>query len=167
MSDGNAPRGPKRRKSPSLRRGALILFALFAYVCKPVTAAYSSPPAHSFLSTSQSAGALSCRTSSLLLSPVHPRTTNYSYRRRRDEPIRLFSKKNCESHHLSPDFIPDVTISAADKAILALMTAVVCCSFGALLSVSGPGAWRYFLAGGICAATSHAVATPIDVVKVC
>lgn len=26
--------------------------------------------------------------------------------------------------------------------------------------------WRYFLAGGICAATSHGITTPIDVVKV-
>ncbi len=25
--------------------------------------------------------------------------------------------------------------------------------------------WRYFLAGGICAATSHGITTPIDVVK--
>jgi len=27
------------------------------------------------------------------------------------------------------------------------------------------GAWRFFLSGGICAATSHAITTPIDVVK--
>jgi uncharacterized membrane protein (DUF2068 family) len=39
-------------------------------------------------------------------------------------------------------------------------------AFAALMSVSGPGAWRYFLAGGICAAVSHAITTPIDVVKV-
>ena len=25
--------------------------------------------------------------------------------------------------------------------------------------------WRYFVAGGICAATSHGITTPIDVVK--
>jgi hypothetical protein len=25
--------------------------------------------------------------------------------------------------------------------------------------------WRYFLAGGLCAATSHGITTPIDVVK--
>ena len=27
------------------------------------------------------------------------------------------------------------------------------------------GSWRYFLAGGLCACFSHAVATPIDVIK--
>jgi hypothetical protein len=31
---------------------------------------------------------------------------------------------------------------------------------------SSPGSWRYFLAGGLCAASSHALPTPIDVVKV-
>lgn len=35
-----------------------------------------------------------------------------------------------------------------------------------LIVISGPGAWRYYLAGGICAAFSHAVATPVDVIKV-
>ena len=35
-----------------------------------------------------------------------------------------------------------------------------------LLSASGPGGWRYYVAGGMCAAISHAIATPIDVVKV-
>lgn len=35
-----------------------------------------------------------------------------------------------------------------------------------LIAVSGPGAWRYCLAGGICAAFSHTIATPVDVIKV-
>lgn len=35
-----------------------------------------------------------------------------------------------------------------------------------LIAISGPGAWRYYLAGGICAAFSHTVATPVDVIKV-
>ena len=34
-----------------------------------------------------------------------------------------------------------------------------------LLLISPPGSWRYFLAGGLCASVSHAVTTPIDVVK--
>ena len=29
-----------------------------------------------------------------------------------------------------------------------------------MVSLSGPGAWRYYLAGGICASTSHTVTTP-------
>ena len=43
-------------------------------------------------------------------------------------------------------------------------------TFGAILykliMASAPGSWRYFLAGGLCAATSHAIPTPIDVIKV-
>jgi hypothetical protein len=42
--------------------------------------------------------------------------------------------------------------------------------FGAILykfvTNSSPGSWRYFLAGGLCAASSHAIPTPIDVIKV-
>ncbi len=35
-----------------------------------------------------------------------------------------------------------------------------------LIYLSGPGQWRYYLAGGICAAISHAITTPVDVIKV-
>jgi hypothetical protein len=42
--------------------------------------------------------------------------------------------------------------------------------FGGMLykfvTTSSPGSWRYFLAGGLCAASSHAIPTPIDVIKV-
>lgn len=38
--------------------------------------------------------------------------------------------------------------------------------FAALIYFGPAGGWRYYLAGGICACTSHAIATPIDVVKV-
>jgi solute carrier family 25 (mitochondrial phosphate transporter), member 3 len=34
-----------------------------------------------------------------------------------------------------------------------------------LMSLTRPGCWRYYMAGGICAAFSHAVPVPIDVVK--
>lgn len=34
-----------------------------------------------------------------------------------------------------------------------------------LISASEPGVWRYYLAGGLCAAISHSVPVPIDVVK--
>ena len=39
-------------------------------------------------------------------------------------------------------------------------------SFLFLIYLSGPGQWRYYLAGGICAAISHAITTPVDVIKV-
>jgi len=34
-----------------------------------------------------------------------------------------------------------------------------------LVISSGAGAWRYYLAGGICAAVSHSFTTPVDVIK--
>lgn len=39
-------------------------------------------------------------------------------------------------------------------------------AFASILKLSPPGCWRYYVAGGICASTSHAITTPIDVVKV-
>lgn len=50
-------------------------------------------------------------------------------------------------------------------AIVTVSAALLLTLFG-LLSASGPGGWRYYVAGGTCAAISHAIATPIDVVKV-
>jgi len=74
---------------------------------------------------------------------------------------------------------PLASISNDDQAILATQkkihknkikvaaTVAVLLGGGAgLVACSGAGAWRYYLAGGICAATSHAVATPVDVIKV-
>ncbi len=49
-------------------------------------------------------------------------------------------------------------VTAAVTALLGACTA--------LIAFSGEGAWRYYLAGGICAAISHAVTTPVDVIKV-
>lgn len=57
-------------------------------------------------------------------------------------------------------------VTAYDKALLASFTGLAAAAVGILLACSAPGAWRYFLAGGICAATSHAIPTPIDVIKV-
>eukprot|EP00804_Cyclotella_cryptica_P013826 CCRYP_020889-RA/>CCRYP_020889-RA protein AED:0.03 eAED:0.03 QI:112/1/1/1/1/1/2/259/492 len=45
------------------------------------------------------------------------------------------------------------------------ITLFVSLAVGTVLSYSPPGCWRYYLAGGICASTSHAITTPIDVVK--
>jgi hypothetical protein len=57
-------------------------------------------------------------------------------------------------------------VTTTDKALLAATTGLLASAVYLLLSMSGPGSWRYFLAGGICAALSHAVPTPVDVVKV-
>jgi solute carrier family 25 phosphate transporter 3 len=52
-----------------------------------------------------------------------------------------------------------------DISIIALASVGVSTFFAVLILASGPGAWRYYLAGGICAAISHSVPVPIDVVK--
>jgi len=50
--------------------------------------------------------------------------------------------------------------------LYALLTIVGMFMASALLVIaSGPGAWRYYLAGGICATISHSFTTPIDVIK--
>ena len=57
-------------------------------------------------------------------------------------------------------------INSFDKAVLGGSISIATAALFVLIGLSDPGSWRYFLAGGICAATSHAVPVPIDVVKV-
>mmetsp|Transcript_2714 Transcript_2714/g.3958 ORF Transcript_2714/g.3958 Transcript_2714/m.3958 type:complete len:463 (-) Transcript_2714:117-1505(-) len=59
----------------------------------------------------------------------------------------------------------DETITRKDSITISLTAVGVILAFVGLISAGGPGAWRYYLAGGICAASSHAITTPIDVVK--
>ena len=54
-----------------------------------------------------------------------------------------------------------------NKIALSLGAVMLAAVFKIIIAASGPGAWRYYVAGGICAAISHAITTPIDVVKVC
>ena len=53
-----------------------------------------------------------------------------------------------------------------DNIAIAGIAAFLSLAVGAVIKYSPPGCWRYYLAGGICASTSHAITTPIDVVKV-
>jgi hypothetical protein len=57
-------------------------------------------------------------------------------------------------------------LTLTDKLVVAATTLVGIGAFCILIIASGPGAWRFYLSGGVCAATSHAIPTPIDVVKV-
>jgi solute carrier family 25 (mitochondrial phosphate transporter), member 3 len=56
-------------------------------------------------------------------------------------------------------------ITTTDKVIMAGGTLATVLLFYALLSAGAAGSWRFYLAGGICAATSHAVPVPVDVIK--
>jgi hypothetical protein len=58
------------------------------------------------------------------------------------------------------------SITLFDKVALGGSVALAAAALFLLIGLSDPGSWRYFLAGGICAATSHAIPVPIDVVKV-
>lgn len=56
-------------------------------------------------------------------------------------------------------------ITKQDKLALVAVASASVLGMSALISISGPGSWRYYLAGGICAAASHTIPVPIDVVK--
>lgn len=60
----------------------------------------------------------------------------------------------------------DSSITIETIAIMATASTAFFVALVGLLSASGPGSWRFYVAGGTCAAISHAIATPIDVVKV-
>lgn len=59
----------------------------------------------------------------------------------------------------------DSSITIETIAIMATASTAFFVALVGLLSASGPGSWRFYVAGGMCAAISHAIATPIDVVK--
>ncbi len=60
----------------------------------------------------------------------------------------------------------DMTARKQERAFLARVSVLFSIVVFSLLKMSPSGSWRYYLAGGICASTSHAITTPIDVVKV-
>jgi len=53
-----------------------------------------------------------------------------------------------------------------EQVTLTLSTTALLTAFATLIFLSGPGAWRFYLAGGLCAAISHGITTPLDVIKV-
>ena len=57
-------------------------------------------------------------------------------------------------------------ITSVDTAQILVATLGAAMAFYWLVTRSAPGAWRYFMAGGMCAAISHAIPTPVDVVQV-
>lgn len=66
---------------------------------------------------------------------------------------------------LSPNALSAAAVSVSDVAVLGGSVASVALALLYLVSLSGPGAWRYYLSGGICAAASHVIPVPIDTVK--
>ncbi len=60
----------------------------------------------------------------------------------------------------------DTVARKQERAFLARVAVLFSIVVLSVLKMSPSGSWRYYLAGGICASTSHAITTPIDVVKV-
>ena len=76
------------------------------------------------------------------------------------QPSSPLASEGTRSHNIQN------AVTFYDKVLLASFTGLAVATIVMLLVYSAPGAWRFFLAGGICAATSHSIPTPIDVVKV-
>lgn len=151
-----------RSKRHPLQKFRMIVFLVVVFL--PVSTAFSSPATRSTLFSSQTRLLFIGR--QIPTSQPHFKTYNY------DHPLSTNARRcianfaNRDGHHLFPEFFPRVQVSKTDTIALFLMAVAMALAFAGLLSVAGPGSWRYFAAGGICAATSHAVTTPIDVVKV-
>ena len=77
-------------------------------------------------------------------------------------------------HTLSSIVAPSTSTTATAHTNMSIVekiqlgTALGCAisAFLAIVLKSSPGSWRFFLAGGLCAAISHTIPTPVDVVKV-
>jgi len=57
-------------------------------------------------------------------------------------------------------------LTTVEKLRIATVVGCAANAFLALVLKTSPGSWRFFLAGGLCAAISHTIPTPVDVVKV-
>jgi hypothetical protein len=77
--------------------------------------------------------------------------------------------KDNDSVVITPDSYVKIAPEYSNVNIFALISVTAAGLAGMiflLISKSAiEGSWRYFAAGGICASFSHAVATPIDVIK--
>lgn len=61
--------------------------------------------------------------------------------------------------------IEDIGLTAVDKFRIATLLVCTINTFLMMVFKLAPECWRFFLAGGVCAAISHTIPTPIDVVK--
>jgi solute carrier family 25 phosphate transporter 3 len=59
----------------------------------------------------------------------------------------------------------DFHLTARDLGVVVLITTGISALMATMIIMSGTGAWRYYFAGGACAAVSHTIPVPVDVVK--
>lgn len=76
--------------------------------------------------------------------------------------------KTSTSIQTHPKNEPNYSYHVTNKDYIAASCFSIAVVYFSMLAIfsSGPGSWRYYLAGGICASVSHTITTPIDVVKV-
>ncbi|GKZ01164.1 hypothetical protein MPSEU_001067800 [Mayamaea pseudoterrestris] len=72
---------------------------------------------------------------------------------------------NYKNSYLLQQESPLPVVASSDKLKLAFITCSSVFMLIKLYSISGAGAWRYYIAGGLCAAISHTVPLPLDVLK--
>ena len=104
-----------------------------------------------------------------ILSPVNLDEAPQNANDVSDDPIISEANISLESNDIvqvqqGDQLIP--TRQLNDNVAIAGIAAFLSLAVGVVLKYSPSGCWRYYLAGGICASTSHAITTPIDVVKV-
>ena len=73
--------------------------------------------------------------------------------------------EECLFLQLEPYLNEHDKITAKDFFVIGTFLSAMVAAFVGLVTISGPSAWKYYLAGGLCAAASHVVPVPIDVVK--
>lgn len=111
------------------------------------------------------------RTQQRTVTPLLRRSTSIRRRGLQSEHTTFLCVKDNDSVVITPDSY--VKIAPAPEysnvnifALISVTAAGLAGLIFLLISKSAiEGSWRYFAAGGICASFSHAVATPIDVIK--
>ena len=84
-----------------------------------------------------------------------------------DSDGHIQSPQNAEWDSIMTPSTPELAkMTLADKLRLSTFVGCAASAFLVLVLKSSPGSWRFFLAGGLCAAISHTIPTPVDVVKV-
>jgi hypothetical protein len=73
--------------------------------------------------------------------------------------VQVSQQPNASSATCTP------TATFSEKLKLGFITCSSILMLVKLYQISGAGTWKYYLAGGMCAAISHTVPVPIDVVK--
>ena len=102
-----------------------------------------------------SAGAAVCRQGRISLDPLYSKAS-ISEVESADERLNGFDAAQVNDQ---------ISIGSGERSVIVASGAAIVLALVGIAGLAGNGGWRYFLSGGICASFSHAIATPIDVIK--